>query len=457
MKPAHRALCWLAAVLAALAIALFVPFRLTDGDSCLYAAMAHDMARGGSWFAPEWDFHGAATCFHEHPPGAFWLAALLERLGAPAPNAALGANVLWMFAAVLGVIALARRFVSAAAADLAGLVFLLHLGVMKYVQRAGLEIPLAATVAWTMAAGLRLGGSRWWTLATAASLAGAILVRGVFGLVPAALLVLLLLDPALRPPWRRLVVVFAGAAAVLWAFDRAHAVSGAPSHGFWLAYLQRQVLPSLQPGGTSHSVEGGTWTYYVGRALVYTLPWSLLPLVRLLRGPKPLPSPAAWRLAAAWIVLTVAGASLTSREGSRYVFQIYVATSLLAALALGPVLKPNLAWIAATFVVLAVPAQAALKCGFHERDAWWKTAGLLEDNRIRDDQPGPRAQIRGPFQPEDDRMKSMLRFHLGDVWISSAPVTEMKGVQWVPGAGDDFPVGRVLLATPLGAIVDYGR
>jgi 4-amino-4-deoxy-L-arabinose transferase-like glycosyltransferase len=466
-----RLLAWSAAVVSTVAIALAVPYHLTDGDSCAYAAMAHDIARGvSSWCNPQWDFHGRIECFHEHPPGALWLSALVERLGAPEAKAALVANVLWTFAAMAGVVALARRFVSKGAADLAGLVFVLHVGVMHYVQRAALEIPLAATAAWTVAAGLRLGGSRWWTVATAASLAGAILVRGVFGLVPAALLVFLLFEPTLRPPWRRLVVAFLGAAAALCAFDLAHVhkptgPSCLPIPGvhvsFWREYLERQVLPSLQPGGTAHSVAGETWTYYVGRTLVYSLPWTLLPVWRLVRGPKPLPSPAAWRLAAVWIVLTVAGASMSSREGSRYVFQVYAATSLLAALAVGPELKPVVEWIAVTFVVMLFPAQVLLKSTvFHARDVWWRTAEIASAHAYRNGElwpPGSRRTVAGPFQPEDDRLKSLLRFHLGDVWVSSAPVTDAKGLQWVPGAGEDFPLGKVVFATPLGALVDYGR
>lgn len=463
MTTSRRALASVAAVTATVALVLALPYRFTDGDSCMYAAIAHEMAREGTWLHPYWDFHGLRDCFHEHPPGAMWLTALVEVLGAPATKAALVANVLWTFAAVGGVIALARRFVSEAAADFAGVAFLLHVAVMRYVQRSALEIPLAATAAWTLAAGLRLGGSRWWTLAATAALAGAVLVRGVFGLVPAALLVLLVLDPSMRPPWRRLLVVLSGAQAVLLAFDRAHAhvplvpVGSGEPVGFWSEYLARQVLPSLREGGTAHSVEGSTWTYYVGRALVYTLPWSLFPLWRLARGPRPVQSPAAWRLAAAWILITVAGASMSSREGSRYVFQIYVATSLLAALSVGPELKPVFAWVASTFVLLVLPAQIVVKSFAHDRDDWWKTAEIAERHRIRAERWNDPELIRGPFQPEDDRMKSLLRFHLGDVWISSAPVTEMKGLQWVPGAGADFPVGKVVFATPLGALVDYGR
>lgn len=464
-----RVWAWTAAIVATVALTLLIPYRLTDGDSCLYAAMGHDMAHGSLWrmLWAEWDFHGRYACFHDHPPGAFWLSAIVERLGAPVETAALVANALWTFLAVGGVIAIARRFVSPTKADLAGLVFLLHVGVMKYVQRASLEIPLAATASWAIAAGLRLDRSRWWTVATAAAVAGAVMVRGVFGLVPAGLLVLMLFDKRLRPPWTRLAVALVLAAAALWVFDRTHSdrepwdcMGATQTVGFWKQYLHRQVLPSFQEGGTSHSVEGETWTYYVTRMLLYSLPWSLVPLWRLIRGPRPLASPEAWRLATVWIAVVVVGLSFTSRDASRYLFQTYIATSLLVALSLPREPSANWAWLVSTLVLLMLPAQIVLKCGFHSRDAWWQTAEIAEQHRFQPDDsdyvhyPGP--EIRGPFQPEDDRMKSLLRFHLG-ARMSSAPITEMKGRQWIPTAGADFPYGKVVFVTPLGALVDFER
>jgi len=456
---------WAVAIVATVALTLVIPYRLTDGDSCLYAAMAHDMAVGRtSWTAPVWDFHGQALCFHEHPPGAFWLAAIVERLGARAENAALAANALWTFAAVGGVIAIARRFTSRTTADFAGLVFLLHYGVMRYVERAALELPLAATASWAVAAGLRLDRKWWWTLVAAAGVAGAVMTRGVLGLVPAGLLVVMLFDRKLRPPWPRLAVVLVLATAALWAFDRAHAsqfgADGGPEHGFWKAYVDRQVVPSLDENGTAHSSSGPAWLYYFPWFLVYSLPWSLLVVWRLVRGPRPVASPEAWRLAAVWIVTVLVGLSLGSREASRYFFQTFIATSLLTALALPREPTGNSAWAVSTLLLLALPSQIVLKCGFHSRDKWWATSDIAAEHRFRPEVGAGRRfeqpVIRGPFQPEDDRMKSLLRFHLG-AWMSSGAITEMKGMQWIPKAGDDFPFGKVVFATPLGAVVDFGK
>ncbi len=453
MSSRRRVAAWAAVVLATVALTALWPFRLTDGDSCVYAAMAHDMARGGSWIAPTWDFHGAAGCFHDHPPGAFWATALVERCGAPSLTAALVANVLWTFAAVAGVVALARAFVSKTAADFAGLAFLLHLMTLRYVQRAGLEIPFAACASWTLAAAPRLGRHRGWIVVAGASLAGAFLVRDVMGLVPAALLVYAACDKPLRPPLGRLAASLALTGALLVAFDRAHA--GATGHGFWSAYVRREILPSLSGGDSRHAVDRETWPYYIRSALLYSLPWSLFPLVRLVRGPRPVPSPAAWRLAAAWIVLAVALASASSREGSRYVFQACIGTSLLAALAVGPDLSPKPARIASTLLMLAVPACVLVKSAFvHDRGDWWDAAGRLD--ALRGDPRIVGREVRGDFKPEDDQLKTFLRFHL-DAWTSSAPAAPARGLQWVRGAQIDASRGDVIVATPLGSLVDFDR
>src|SRR6185436_3647082 len=98
--------------------------------------------------------------------------------------------------------------------------------------------------AWTLAAALRLGRNPWWIAATAAALAGTFLVRGVVGLVPAALLVWIAIDAPLRVPVLRLVAVAALAAIPLLVFDALHL--SLPRPRFWSAYLERQVLPSFQ-------------------------------------------------------------------------------------------------------------------------------------------------------------------------------------------------------------------
>jgi 4-amino-4-deoxy-L-arabinose transferase-like glycosyltransferase len=452
MTGATRRNLWLAALVATVAFAALFPYRVTDGDSCAYGSLGVEIARGGpgAWVAPTWDFFGVESAFHEHPPASFWPTAVLSVMGIPDATAPLAASALWHFAAVAGVIALARRVVGSGAADFAGLAFLLHAAVMRSVQRVDLEVPLAACSAWCVVGALRLREGRGWIGVAAAGLAGAFLVRGVFGVVPAAALAFVAVRPPLRPPLVRLALAVVVAAAALLVFDRLHALQ--TGRGFWAQYWERQVAPSFVAGGSDHSVEGSTWAYYVGRAALYTLPWSLLPVARLVRGPRPLPAPAAWGLAAAWIVVAVAGPSLTSREGSRYVFLVFVATSLLAGLAVGPDLGPRLAAWATVLVAVAIPVQVVVKSVFHERDDWWRTADLLQEARAREDFASVPVPVHGEFQPVDERLKSFLRFHLG-ARITSADAADARRI-WFR-AGVPVPAGWTeRLRTPLGVLAD---
>ena len=103
--------------------------------------------------------------------------------------------------------------------------------------------------------------------------------------------------------------------------------------------------------------------------------------------------------------------------------------------------------------MLVLPAVVLLKSSFiHDRGDLWTTAGQLD--ALRDDPRIAGREIHGPFKPEDEHMKTFLRFHTG-TWVSSGPVPEMRGLQWIPGAGADFPAGKGVVATPLGALIDF--
>ncbi len=436
------------AAVAAVVLAATLPFHLTDGDSCLYAAFGNEIVRGvaGAWVAPRWDDHGTWTCFHEHPPGAFWVSALVEFAGAPGTRAALVANALWQIAAASGVYAVARRFLTRPESAFAALVFLLHLPVLRYVQRAGLELPLAATATWSLAAALRLGRSRAWTLLFGVAMGGAFLVRGVFGFVPVLLAALLLVDRELRPPPLRLLGGFGLAAAMCLAFDHLHA--RATGHGFWAAYLDRQVLPSFAEGGTAHSGDERAGAYFLGRALLYTLPWALLPLVRIARSRRarePLPHAPAWRLAAVWFVVTVIAAAAGTRAASRYLFVAYPASALLAALAVAPWPTGRAARAVVALALLAVPASIVVKSATKPHDAWWRTADALRTVRTERGPVG--ARVTGDDTRDAARLRSFLRFHLGPPtptsprWLPSEPAAQAADAQ-------------VLATTPLGRLAE---
>lgn len=452
---ARTVLPWVLAALAAGAFCALFPYRLTDGDSCAYGALAREMAAGTwrAWAAPTWDFHGAAACFHEHPPGAFWASALLGRAGVRAEQSPLVANALWALLAAGGTAALARRLgCSPGAALVAGGVLLLHAAPLRFVQRAGLEFPLAACSVWAVVATLRLRDAAAWSAVLAASLAGAFLVRGALAATTVGVVLWTLLDPALRPPLARAALGVAGAALLLVAFDRAHAA--ATGHGFWAAYVERQVAPSFDAAGSRHARPDSVADYFAVRLLVYSLPWSLLPLARVVawaRGRGSLPNAAAWRIAAVWILLAAVGPALTSRPASRYLFQAWVPASVLFGLALTAAWPerwaPRLRWA----VPLLVVVLAASKSVVAPRDDAWRTAEILSAHR--DARTAPARPVVGPFLPEDDGRKSFVRFHLGTDVFAETPAAPRHADRWVP-AGSDVPAGAaVLVETPLGRLV----
>ncbi|MFQ5748278.1 MAG: hypothetical protein ACE5H3_02340, partial [Planctomycetota bacterium] len=226
------------ACLVTLAWCALFPFRLTDGDSCLYAAMGHEMALGGArdWVAPRWAFGGEAVCFHGGPPGGGWLPALLEKAGLPEGQAPLAANALGLILLLISLGSLAGWRApdgGPGAAWLAMGILLLHFPLFKYVVRADLEIPFAACVTASLAAAR--SRSRWGPLALGAALGGALLVRGVFA---AGILVVLLGDfllfraHAKRRPGR-LLAGLGLAALIAGGFDLVHFL--ATGHSFWMA------------------------------------------------------------------------------------------------------------------------------------------------------------------------------------------------------------------------------
>lgn len=418
-----------AAALTLLWCALF-PYRLTDGDSCLYAAMAHEMAQDGgrAWLAPTWAFRGARACFHENPPGALWAAATLECLGLPDGQAPLVANALALLA--LGAAAWWLAGGRDGPGPLALGILLLHVPVAHYAVRFGIELPFAACFTASVAAARsdRPLAPIW----TGVAAAGALLTRGVFAL---ALPPLLLADAWLAGSRRRLRRLAQGlllALLLTLAFDWGH--SRAAGHSFWSGYLHKQVLPSLEEGGTVHPNRGPTTLYYASRLALYTVPWLPLAAVLLLRDRRR--RDACTPLV--WIVLLTAGAIAARRQGSRYLFAVYPASAWLAALALrgwwdrcGARGRTALACCA----LALAPAVTLGKSLVTPRDAHWRAASALRSARpqLRAATTAAEPAIYGPFAPHDDRMKQFLRHHAG-IWAFDAPAGQAPpgALLWLP-------------------------
>lgn len=451
----------LAAALAALltvAWLLLFPGRLTDGDSCLYAAMGSELAAGGSWAAPTWARDGARADFHENPPLVCWPIAALELAGLDDRRAPVVANALWLLLLAAAMWRLGGGWGGGGAIALG--VLLLHLPVMKYAGRASLELPFAAcavaAVAWLRRPGR--AAVAWAGLFGG----GALLARGVFALLVPALW---LLDARLgvRRPLRRAAVALGISLALAAAFDLAH--RSATGHGFWLAFWREQLAPSLA-GTAPHVNVEPTWRYYGERLLVYGSPWLPLALVAAARRWKRLRPD--FLLGLAWLALVWLGAVVAARQGSRYLFAAWPALALMVA-ALGTGwwqrrgerARRRLAWAA----LALLPAIALGRPLFVERDGWWRAVEPLRERRAAGWQDGVAPVVYGPFAAHDDRAKQFLRHHLG-VWAFVEPAEGAPPgsllFRWreADGAAEGEPAGGAIrtplfVLSPAGAGVEF--
>ncbi len=407
----------LAAALAALLTVgwlLLVPYWLTDGDSCLYAAMGHEVATEGNWCAPSWAHGGVRADFHENPPLAMWGIAALETAGLDHQRAPVVANALWLLLLAAATWRLGGGGRGAGALALA--VLLLHYPVAKYVVRASLELPFAACAVAAVAAmrGARPRGMLWAGL----FFGGALLSRGVFAvLVPA----LWLIDArvGLRRPLRRAIGALVLGSSLAMLFDLGHRLE--TGHGFWSAFWSEQLGPSLT-GDAPHANTEPTWRYYGGRLLLYGQPWLLLAAVAGLRRWKRVRPD--FLLGLAWVLLVLLGAVIAQRQASRYLFAAWPGLALMVSAA-------GAGWWArqaearrrrfALAALMLLPALTIGKTLFAARDDWRAAAIQLHERAAAGwPEAGPPV-VYGPFSRHDDRAKQFIRHHLGTWAFAEGP------------------------------------
>lgn len=372
---------------------------VVDGDSCLFLSLPREMAEEGGvrWLAPTWWPEGRRRPFLEHPPGAFWPAALLARTGLGPQAAGRLANGLALLGLLAATALLARRS-GGGSGGAAALLLLLHLPLWKYLGRAGLEYPFAAWAVLALAGLAGPGRARGPALAFGL----AILTRGVFAL---ALLPVLLL-PGLAPPGdrRKGLRILAGGMLVAAAFDLLH--GAATGRSFWAGYLGQQILPSLDPAATPHPNRGSTLLYYGGRLLLYGAPWWIPGALAWARLRDPAARHRVLAPALAGVLLLFLGSALARREGSRYLF---LAWPLLAWAWAGAWVRLRPAWgRSGPEPVLALAALALAVAPRLPAEEPWRSAARelqAEEAALRG------ARILGRFGPRDDRLRQFLRLH----------------------------------------------
>ncbi len=303
---------------------------MRDWDEATYAAVAREMARGGTWLTPHLD----GRLFADKPPLVLWLIAAAYRLlGASELAARLPAALLGI-GGVGAAYLLARRLGGRGAGLLAGVILATAPQWLRFSRQAMLDVPLAACLAFSVVGAL--AGS--WVLLGSA-LGAALMVKGPAALVIApALLAWTLLD-------RRQLVVGLRGAALAGALAAPWHVWQLAAHGweFGRVYLGLNVVARM-----SAVVEGNTgpWWYYLEYVFFHWVnPWHWLgaaavvaATVEAVRGPRRSPARV---LLLAWFWTTLAFFSAVPTKLHWYVMPAYPALSVITACWLTAAARPR--------------------------------------------------------------------------------------------------------------------
>jgi 4-amino-4-deoxy-L-arabinose transferase-like glycosyltransferase len=331
---------WAGALLVAWALVAATGFVSRDPDSAFYAAMSARLAHSDASrvIAPEWGgLWNGAGLWQEHPIGIYLVPIALAKAGYPDAQAAYAAGIAAGLACLLLLARLARAAEPSAGRSALVLLQLVPAAFVFRV-RANQEYPMLLCL---LAALVALDGVRrsWgWSLAVAAALIAALLVKGVFVVI--VLLgagVWVLVNP-LRVPGSivRPLVALAGSlvamAAVAFVYDQLYEQAAGTT--FWAGYWRRQLGPVAEAAPDAgvlpliyHAL------FYLAHLAWLSAPWGAA-LIAL-----------AWRAhqetlkRAALFALAFAGAAIlllspSGRFAERYLFSpIFVTAAIGVAVA----------------------------------------------------------------------------------------------------------------------------
>ena len=332
-------------------------YRTRDADSRLYAEMAARMseAPAAAWIAPEfppgWYMSGL---FREHPVGLFTPAAVLARLGYPAPQAAYAVNAVYQVLTIVLLQRLAATLVPGLESRALGwLVQLLPIAFTFRIRANHEQAVLLCLVAALYGTERARSRPRWALLAVAA-LVGLLLVKGVLAVFGPVLCALWLLGrrataPGAPPPdraaWAGLAagVVAMGLTAVLYE-QLYRQATGEP---FWSFYLARQLGVAAAGAGSGLAAKLYNLAWYLSRVLWFPFPWSLALAIaawhaRRLRsrlgpasnvGRLDAGALAGGLFAVVTVLLYVGLFSLSDRRADRYIFPVYYAVGAAGGVA----------------------------------------------------------------------------------------------------------------------------
>jgi 4-amino-4-deoxy-L-arabinose transferase-like glycosyltransferase len=328
---------WAALFLVISAWLVAIGFASDDPDSALYAELSARLAQGSPsrWIAPEWwgqwDTEGL---FREHPAGVFVVPTVLGAIGVPGVQAAYIVGILAGLASVVVIAHLVSGITTRT--DARAVLVCLQLMPLASIFRirANHEYPMLVCLLVAIVGADAVRRSWRWVWVTPVALTAALLVKGVFVLVPIiAVSLWIVLNPRQEQgsPWRPITTfAVAGVLMALTAQIYDAAYIRLTGEAFWGPYWARQLAPLT----IATPVDGGSTlahhiAFYAVRLLWHPAPWSLALLAAawahrrsLASDWQRLPARSARGLAfaigcAAAIVLLLSPAS---RFAERYIF-----------------------------------------------------------------------------------------------------------------------------------------
>jgi 4-amino-4-deoxy-L-arabinose transferase-like glycosyltransferase len=285
--PARERAVYAAGFLIAAALLYATHFTSHDGDSALYAGIAHYTSAEPmrDWIAPKWwglwEGSQVDELFVEHPAGLFWIPAALGRLGLDGGPSSYVVGIAAGLGSLLLLASLVERIAGAAAARAVRLLAPLMPVAFVFRVRANHEYPMLFFLLLALLALERVRQrARWWP-PVAIAFAGALVVKGVFALlvIGAAGLWLLLAPSNDARNRSRAWAAFAAAVvvtiAVALGYDDWYAsVTG---HPFWITYWARQVGPMTFASPLEQmGVILKHLRFYGLHVLWYSAPWTLV-------------------------------------------------------------------------------------------------------------------------------------------------------------------------------------
>jgi 4-amino-4-deoxy-L-arabinose transferase-like glycosyltransferase len=346
---------WVAALAAGWIALAAVDYGARDADSRLYAQIVARMARSplSGWIAPEFPpgWYGEGL-FREHPPGLFWPAALVARLGYPAPQAAYAVNGVYQVLTIVLVQRLAATLVAGLEARALGWVVQLLPIAFTFRIRANHEQAVLLCLVAALYGVERARGRPAWAVLTAASLSALLMVKGLLAVFGPALCALWLLTRRATRPGRGspdgaawLGLVAATAVMGLTALGYGQLYLRTTGEPFWSVYAAHQLgVAATASAGAGLAGVAYNLVWYLGRVLWFPFPWSLT-LVAAAWGwwrsrergdgedAASTGARAGALFAAATVVLYLAVLSLSVRRADRYILPVYYAVGSAGAIA----------------------------------------------------------------------------------------------------------------------------